>query len=57
MLGQGDLIRLEIPNGFDPQSVSKGLSVSSKSEKDNSSDRSPKNNNFFARRQKGVKIK
>ncbi|CAG7629500.1 unnamed protein product [Allacma fusca] len=56
MLGQGELIRLEIPIGFDPQSVSRGLSTSFKNEKDNSSDRSPKPN-FSSRRSKGVKIK
>jgi hypothetical protein len=54
MLGQGDLIRLEIPVGFDPQSVSKGL-IASRIEKENSSDKSPKFNSS-ARRSKG-KIK
>ena len=57
MLGQGELMRFEIPNGFDPHSVSKGLIISSRSEKDNSSDRSPKQNNFSSRRIKGAKVK
>ena len=51
MLGQGELLRLEIPVGFDPQSVSKGL-IASKIETENSSDKSPKLNSS-TRRLKG----
>jgi len=33
MLGQGDLLRLTVPEGFDPAAVSTGLSLKNKIEK------------------------
>ncbi|ODN00515.1 Histone-lysine N-methyltransferase 2C, partial [Orchesella cincta] len=53
MLGQGDLLRLEIPEGFDPVAVSSGLTVKGKLEKDVNSEKSLKPG-FSCRRQKGA---
>lgn len=57
ILGQGDLLRIEIPEGFDPVAVSSGLTVKSKTEKDSSNEKINKQG-FSCRRQKGsAKIK
>ncbi len=52
MLGQGDLIRLTVPDGFDPVAVSTGLSLKNKIEKDTNNEKSLKSG-FSSRRQKG----
>lgn len=56
MLGQGDLLRIEIPEGFDPAAVSAGLTLKVKSEKDINNEKAHKPG-FSCRRQKGVKMK
>lgn len=53
MLGQGELLRLEISEGFDPVAAAKGLTVIRKGESVCASDKCQKPGGLFARRQKG----
>jgi hypothetical protein len=57
MLGQGELLRLELREDFDPVAVSKGLKPAYRNDKDNTIDKNMKPG-AIARRQKGCgKIK
>jgi len=57
MLGQGELLRIEIAPGFDPHSVAKGLTIKCKNERDSSLERSQKSNLSFRRLKGGNKMK
>lgn len=52
MLGQGELLRLEIPEGFDALAVLKTLAPKSRIERDSAVDKNNKPG-LFSRRQKG----
>lgn len=51
MLGQGDMLRIEIPEGFDPVAVATRLTLKNKTEKDVNNEKAHKT--FSCRRQKG----
>lgn len=53
MLGQGDLQRVEIPEGFDPVAVATRLTLKNKTEKDVNNEKSQKTG-LSCRRQKGA---
>lgn len=54
MLGQGELLRLETIEGFDPLVVLKTLAPKSRLHRENSCDKNQKPGSLFARRQKGA---